>query len=167
MSVLIMVLAGSAAVAGSLEKGDNEIFGSFSYTDMSVDGASVDVTMTQLSASYGRMFTDSIEAGGSLTYFDIDLDGPSADGGIFEPFFQFNFGGGDKTNPYLGARYLFFFGDQGDLFSDGYGLEGGLKYWPWDNAGFDFGVKYQVWSFDFGSEEMDVLSANAGIRIKF
>ncbi len=113
------------------------------------------------------MITKGNELGFSLNYSKVDNDLVSVDGMGIGLWYNYNFRAGDMFNPYLGANYIFYTGDIGDIFDSSYGVQGGVKIWPWENAGMNFGMRYQ---WNTGAGDMagrDPVHLFAGVLIKF
>jgi len=168
-ALLVLVAgAGTAAVADPLKKGDNELSFLFSYTDTSFDTPGADnLKTTSLDLTWGYLFTDGFEAGIGLGYLKFDAGSlGDTDSTNILPFFQYNFSTGN-ANPYIGVHYIFFSGDTGDVYDDGYGVDAGIKLYPWSNGGFNFGVSWEQWNGADGFDDADTLTVGAGVLIKW
>ncbi len=163
--MLIVVIGSGTALAGQLAQGESEVTAGFSFEDVSSDGG--DSQTIDLSLGWGRMLTDAHEVGGMLGYSKLDFDSEgSVDGGTLGAFYNYNFAAGTNMNPYLGVNVATFFGDLSDFYNFGYGVEAGIKVWPWDNGGFTFGIGWDSTDTEFDSTD-DTLSAFMGIRLKY
>mgnify|MGYP003526298516 CR=1 FL=1 len=82
--VTASVLFALPMVGLAQDRGQNEVAGSLSYTDIA------DVSTTSIDVSYGRYLTPQHEVGMNVAYMDTDVDEfGSIDGttlGAFEPF---------------------------------------------------------------------------------
>lgn len=166
---IVMLLVGttSVAMADQLKKGDKEMLFSFSYEDLSFDGGG-DLKTTDLSGAFGYLLTDANELGGTLLYSKVDAgSGGSVDSTLLGIFYHYNFKAGTNLNPYIGGFYNFVSGDTGDVFDNVYGLELGIKVYPWSNGGFNFGVNYSQWTGADTNPDADGLRAFAGVLLKF
>jgi hypothetical protein len=142
--VVLMVLAvvgGMAAYADTLKKGDKEATFRFSYSSISPDTGD-DIKETILEGGMGYLITDAHEVGGLLSYSKYDVGSDSTDSNQIGVFYHYNFKAGDMMNPYLGVNVAMYGGDTGDMYDSSYGVEAGLKLYPWANAGFNFGVRW-------------------------
>ncbi len=163
-AVLALFPPASAAV---LETGEKEVDFAFSYNDLDPDGASSAVKTTALMGSFGYMLTEGHEVGGRLAYRKVEVGNADADSAQFGAFYHYNFRGGEMLNPYLGASATLFSGDLGDLYDNAVGFEGGVKVWPWANAGFRFGLSYEELFGSGASDDASSLTLFGGIGIKF
>lgn len=164
----VAALAFAPAFADPLKKGEKEIDFTFSYDNLNPDGTGDDLKTTILTGSFGYMLTDGHEVGGQLSYSKLDAgDAGDTDSTQLGAFYHYNFRAGTGMNPYVGARVFTISGDLGDIYSNGYGLVGGIKVWPWANAGFNFGVSWDQLMGDGDFEDATQTSLFAGIGIKF
>ena len=161
---LILVIGSGTALAGQLAKGESEVSAGFIFSDSS--SGDDDLQTIDLSLGWGRMLTDAHEVGGFLGYQKADDGDFSLDGGSLGAFYNYNFAAGTNMNPYLGVNVSTFFGDLFEAANFGYGVEAGIKVWPWDNGGFNFGIGWESIDTDFDST-VDTLSAFMGIRLKY
>ncbi len=97
------------------------------------------------------------------------LDGgdDALDATAFGVFYNYNFKAGTNMHPYLGAEYNMYGGDAGDTFDNSYGLVAGLKFYPWDNAGMNFGLRWASWQGADDNEDATQSQIFGGILIKF
>lgn len=165
----IAALVCAPALADPLKKGEKEVDFTFSYDNLDPDGEGSDeLKTTIITGSFGWMLTDTQEVGGFLAYNKLDAgDAGDTDSTQLGAFYHFNFRAGTNMNPYIGARISTISGDLGDIYDTSYGFVGGIKVWPWANAGFNFGV---AWDELMGSDDFEDatdLSMFAGIGIKF
>lgn len=156
-----------AASAGVLEPGEKEVDFAFSYNDVNPDGAGSSVKTTALAGSFGYMLTEGHEVGGRLAYRKVEVGNADADSTQFGAFYHYNFRGGEMLNPYLGGSVTVFSGDLGDLYDNAAGVEGGVKVWPWANAGFRFGLSYEELFGSGDSDDASSLTLFGGVGIKF
>jgi hypothetical protein len=164
LAVLVLV-SGSSAFAGQLAKGDWEFLFDFSYSKFSPDTGS-DEKSTDITGRAGYLLTDAHEVGGVLEY-GKDENGVSFDSTAFGAFYHYNFKAGTNMNPYVGAQYTFFGGDFGDFYESASGLTAGIKVYPWDNGGFNFGVLWENWSGEDFVEDADVTGLFGGVQLKY
>ena len=172
--VRIAIPAALALVAwmpssAALQKGEKELTASFSYNTVEFDNSDVETTDTTLDVDFGYLLTDRHEVGGRLQWFktEVDPDILDADGTTLGVFYHFNFGMEGICTPFVGAFYATIGGDQGDLVDSSYGIEGGVKIYPWENGGF---VLKAVWSQMTGADDnpdADGLGLFAGVGLKW
>ena len=161
----IVALMSFGAAQAALEKGDNEVEFTFNYTDTDEVGSTL-----QFDLLYGWFLTENHEIGLLANYFDISSDVADeldVDGGSFGGFYRYNFGG-DVWSPFLGARVSTAFGDLGDAYDLGYGVEAGARYLVGDHAaivGRLFWEKLQA-AEDF-IEDSDTLGVAIGLSIHY
>lgn len=170
MAVVLVVASGMVALADPLKKGNKELNFSFSYDSFDPGGDADKAKTTMLDGAFGWLLTDSQEVGGLLNYTSTDLGGDSetTDAYGLGAFYHWNFKAGDSMNPYLGARLGFFGGDLSDFYDMFYGVEGGVKFYPWANAGMNFGLRWEKWTgAEDGIEDADNMSVFAGMLFKF
>lgn len=167
-AILAVALAAtSLASAEVLRQDESEINFAFSYNDLDPDGFGTDIKTTTLAGSYGYMLTDGHEIGGRLSYLKTEVGDADVDSTQLGAFYQYNFRGGEMLNPYLGGTFSFFAGDLGDFYDYAYGVEGGLKVWPWQNAGFNFGLSWEELTGADDFEDASSMTLFGGIGIKF
>jgi hypothetical protein len=154
------------AHAGFLAEGEMELAFSFAYSDLSVDGGP-SATNVVLTGRFGFLLTDTHELGIVLDYADLeDFSGPRGDEIGTGAFYHFNFQAGADMNPYVGGFYTFIGGDAGDVWDTSYGLEAGVKLFPWDSGGFNFGVRWSQLTGDAPADASGI-DAFAGIQLKW
>jgi hypothetical protein len=160
-----------AVFAEGVGKGQNEIAGRLSYAN--VDAGPVETTETDFSLSYGRYLTDSHQVGLIASYFDQEIEeegfgSVSADGTALGAFYHFNFLTSGIITPFLGVNASFLGGDIGDVYDFQYGIEGGIKVYPFEHAGFAFGIEWsQLQASEDYYEDADGLAFGAGLLIRF
>ncbi len=166
LTVLAMV-GGMAAYADTLKKGDKEMNFNFSYAKISPDEGD-DITLSQFAGAMGYLITDGNEVGLQFAYQKQDYGGgDSSDSNTISAFYHYNFKAGETMNPYLGVLATTYGGDMGDSIDMSYGIQGGVKVYPWSNAGFNFGVQYeQLMGANDGGDATNV-AAFGGVLIKF
>ena len=170
---LSSVLAFSAVPAWANQPvaGDNELAGRLSYLD--IDYGSGSVTDTEFTLAWGRYLTANHQVGLNASYIDQEIDDDfagsvSVDGSTFGVFYAFHFGTAGITTPYIGVNAAIIGGDLGDLYEYGYGVEAGLKVFPYKHAGFVFSVAYTELSADENFiEDADGITVGAGLLIRF
>lgn len=164
----VAALACAPAFADPLKKGQKEIDFTFSYDNLDPDGAEEELKTTIFTGSFGYMLTDGHEVGGFLAYNKLEAgDFGDTDSTQIGGFYHYNFAAGTNMNPYVGARISTISGDLGDVYDTSYGLIGGVKVWPWANAGFNFGVSWDQYMGDGDFEDATNTSIFAGIGVKF
>ena len=90
------------------DRGQNEVAGSLSYTDVG------EVSTTSIDVSYGRYLTPQHEVGLNVAYVDTDVDGlGSVDGTTLGAFYQFNFDSGSNMVPFFASYVAYIGGDRG------------------------------------------------------
>jgi hypothetical protein len=141
-------------------------------TYANVDADDVETTDTRLDLAYGRYLTDSHEVGALVTYFENEIDiGPeseSVDGTGLGAFYHFNFQTAGMITPYLGVNASFLGGDIGDVYDFQYGIEGGIKVYPFEHAGILVGVEWSQLQSDVdGLDDADGLAFGVGLMIRF
>jgi len=170
---LSSVLAFSAvpALADQPVAGENELAGRLNYTD--IDYGSGSVTNTEFTLAWGRYLTPNHQVGLNASYIDQEIeddfgDSLSADGSTLGVFYAFHFGTAGMTTPYIGVNAAIISGDLGDLYDYSYGLEAGLKVFPYKNAGFVFSVSYaELSAAESFIEDADGINVGAGLLIRF
>lgn len=164
----LTLLVASPALADSLRKGQKEINFDFSYSKLEGDDSNQSLKTTLLTGMFGYMLTDGHEVGGILQYSKSEISGSaSSDSTLFGAFYHYNFQAGPNINPYLGANLATIGGDLGDVFDTAYGIEGGVKVWPWSNGGFQFGVRYTKYQGADNFEDGTETALFGGVGIKF
>ncbi|MCP3962598.1 MAG: outer membrane beta-barrel protein [bacterium] len=159
-----LLLAGaSIADADQLEKGDREIIFRFSYSNLDFDGPGGDSETTEIAGSFGYMLTDHHEVGFGLGYASFD----SSDSVEYGAAYTYNFRAGTSLNPFLSTLIVGFGGDLDDVFDLGYGVEAGVKVYPWEHGGVLFGVTYRELTGADGVPDASHLLAFAGLTLKF
>jgi hypothetical protein len=166
---LALVIAMPASAA--LKKGEKELTGSFSYSTQDFDDSDVETTDARLDIDLGYLLTDNHEIGGRLSWFKTEIDSSfideDLDGTALGVFYHFNFGMEGATTPFVGAFYTTVGGDEGDLIDSEYGIEGGAKFYPWENGGF---ILKAVWAQTTGADDFpdgDGLGLFAGVGIRW
>ena len=160
----VMLMAGSSlAAADQLEKGDIEIAFRFSYSDFDLDGPGGDSETTEIVCSLGYMLTDHHEIGAGVGYADFD----GSDSLEFGAAYTYNFRAGTSLNPFVSALVLGFGGDLGDAFDLGYGVELGIKAYPWPHGGMLFGVAYRELTGSGRVPDATNILALGGLTLKF
>ena len=132
----------STGRSAAQDRGQNEVAGSLSYTDIA------DVSTTSIDVSYGRYLRPQHEVGMNVAYVDTDVDGlGSVDGTTLGAFYQFNFDSGGNMVPFIGADVAYIGGDLGDAYDFGYGVSAGAKYYPYEHVGVIIGIAARSFSF--------------------
>jgi len=162
---LLMVGAAGSVQANQLEKGDKEINFNVSYTDISPDVGD-SLKTTQIDGRFGYLLTHAHEVGFMLDYMKIE-DGSSADASIYGVFYHYNFRAGETMNPYVGAQVYAFGGDLGDVYDTSYGLQAGIKVYPWDHAGFNFGLSWDTLNGKDAFGDGDQTKLFGGVLVKW
>ena len=161
MALSALLLAGaSIAGADQLEKGDREIIFRFSYSNLDFDGPGGDSETTEILGSFGYMLTDHHEVGFGVGYASFD----SSDSLEYGAAYTYNFRAGTSLNPFLSALIV---GFGGDVFDLGYGVEAGVKVYPWEHGGVLFGLTYRELTGADGVPDASNLLAVAGLILKF
>ena len=166
-----LVLVAAMPVSAALKDGEKELTGSFSYRTRDFDDSDFETTDAQLNVDLGFLLTDNHEVGGRISWFksEVESGGESldADGNAIGAFYHFNFGMEGSMTPFVGAFYTIVGGDLGDTLDSDYGIEGGLKIYPWDNGGF---IVKAVWDQFTGADDFpdgDGLGLFAGVGLKW
>lgn len=160
-----------AGFAGETAKGQNEMAGSLTYTNL--DSGFIETTETQVDLSYGRYLTDSHEVGARVTYYETEIEeegfgSESIDGMGFGVFYHFNFVTSSVVTPFLGANVSWLGGDVGDVYDFQYGIEGGIKVYPFEHAGVVIGLEWaQLQAAENYYDDADGLSFAVGLLIRF
>lgn len=168
--VIVLALAAAATTAAnadSLEKGNKEIDFAFSYNDLNPDGTADSLKTTTLAGSFGYLLGGGNEVGGRLAYSKQEQGDFNVDATQIGAFYNYNFRAGENLNPYLGAQVSFLSGDLGDVYDNTFGVEAGLKVWPWTNAGFKFGLAFDQYNGADDFEDAKSTTVFGGIGIKF
>jgi hypothetical protein len=164
--LLCGLLFATSAFADQLEKGDTEINFAFTFQQQDIDDSDLDPELTSLSGSFGYLLTDAHELGAILGYTDLKIENESTDLFSFGAFYHYNFRAAENLNPYVGAQIATVTGD--DAVSDSsYGLTAGVKMYPWENGGFNFGVSYDQFAGDGDNPDSNTINVFAGVLIKF
>ena len=161
--VTASVLLALPMVGIAQDRGQNEVAGSLSYTDIA------DVSTTSIDVSYGRYLTPQHEVGLNVAYVDTDVDGlGSVDGTTLGAFYQFNFDSGGNMVPFVGVDVAYIGGDLGDAYDFGYGVSAGAKYYPYEHVGVIIGIAWQnlTGAEDFIDDE-DGFNLNVGLSLRF
>ncbi len=161
--VTAAVLFAMPMVGVAQDRGQNEVAGSLSYTDIG------EVSTTSIDVSYGRYLTPQHEVGLSVAYMDTDFDElGSVDGTTLGAFYQFNFDSGGDMVPFIGVDLAYIGGDLGDAYDYGYGASAGVKYYPYDNVGVLMGVSYQnLVGAENWIDDEDGFNLNVGLSLRF
>jgi hypothetical protein len=157
------VLLAMPMIGAAQDRGQNEVFGSLSYTDVG------DASTTSIDLSYGRYLTPQHEVGLSVAYMDADYDElGSVDGTTLGAFYQFNFDNGGDMVPFIGIDVAYIGGDLGDVYEYGYGASAGLKFYPYEHAGVLMGVSYQnLVGAENWIDDEDGFNVNVGLSLRF
>jgi len=167
----VLILATGTAFAEKPMAGDNELSARFSYSD--VDYGSGSTTDTELTATWGRYVTANHQFGLSVSYVEQEIDddffgGESTDGNELGVFYAYNFSTTGTMTPFVGIGASIIGGDLGDIYDSSYGLEAGLKVFPYKHAGFVFSVAYaELQAAESFIDDADGLSVGAGLLIRF
>jgi hypothetical protein len=173
IAVLIAIVAcGWVAQADQLAKGDNELVFDFSYEDFSVDSPSpgvsgVDTKDINLAGRWGYLLTNRHEVGGVIDYSKSEVGSADSDSIGIGAFYAYNFAAGTNLNPFLEGHFLTIGGDAGDVFDNQYGIAGGVKVYPWENGGFDFGVSWDQLKGASSFPDADGFTLFGGILVKW
>jgi len=163
---------------GELKKGENEATFRFSYAniDMGSSGG-LDVGSqenTDVHVAWGYLLTDTSEVGVSFGYIKQDFSGSdifeseTTDGTTFGVFYDYNFKTKGQVLPYVGVGVSTIGGDLGDLYDLEFGVEAGIKFYPFDHAGVNVGVSYsKLQGAESGIPDGDGIALGAGLLIKF
>jgi hypothetical protein len=174
--VRIAIPAALALVAwmpssAALQKGNKELTGSFSYQSRDFDDTSVETTDIDLVVDLGYLLTDRHEVGGRVTWFktevDTDFGDEDFDGNSIGAFYHFNFGMEGSMTPFVGAFYTIVGGDLGDTIDSDYGIEGGVKIYPWENGGFILKAAWDQMTGADDNPDADGLGLFAGVGLKW
>ena len=169
--LLFAVVGGTAAMADALKKGDKELTFAFTYTDQKIkpeNGDDLSLTNINLGGAFGYCITRGNEVGISGAYQKTEVtDVDTVSGTVLGFFYNYNFQAGEMMNPFLGANYQFYSGDLGDVWRTSYGINGGIKVYPWANAGMQFGMRYDWYVKNTGFENSDGWAFFAAIGLKF
>ena len=166
--LLSLPMAGWSADAA---KGPNEVAGRLSYAN--VDLGPAETTDTEFNLAYGRYLTENHEVGLTATYVkneieEEDFGSESVDGMGVGAFYHFNFTTSGMITPFLGASVGFIGGDIGDLYDYQYGIEGGIKVYPFENAGVSVGLAWQqLVAAEDEWDDADGLAFAIGLLIRF
>lgn len=166
-----LILAAGSALADKPMAGDNELTARFSYAD--IDYGNGSTTDTQLTATWGRYVTANHQFGLSVSYIEQEIDddifgNESTDGSELGVFYAYNFSTAGTTTPFVGIGASIIGGDLGDVYDLSYGLEAGLKIFPYKNAGFVFSVAYaELQAAESFIDDADGLRVGAGLLIRF
>ena len=163
LSVAATVLLALPMTGLAQDRGQNEVAGSLSYTDIG------DVSTTSIDVSYGRYLTPQHEVGLNVAYMDTDVDGlGSVDGTTLGAFYQFNFDSGSNMVPFIGVDVAFIGGDLGDAYDFGYGVSAGAKYYPYEHVGVIFGIAWQnLTGAENWIDDEDGFNLNVGLSLRF
>jgi len=119
----------------------------------------------------GFMLTDQHEVGGRLSWFKSEFDSSTVnsdvDGNAIGAFYHFNFGMEGSMTPFVGAFYTIVGGDLGDIIDSDYGIEGGVKVYPWENGGFVFKAVWDQFTGSDNNPDGDGLGLFAGVGLKW
>ena len=167
--LMALALVVTMPAMADLKKGDKELTASFSYSTQDFDDSDVELTDIDLNVDFGYLLTDRHEVGGRLNWFKTEVEpgGLDFDGNSFGAFYHFNFNLGGAMTPFVGAFYTVVGGDEGDIVDSDYGIEGGLKIYPWENGGF---IVKAVWDQFTGANDNpdgDGLGLFAGVGLKW
>ena len=176
--MVLCVVGGTAAFADQLKKGEMETSAMFSYSEVDPRMGIDKLKQTQLMGAFGYLLTDGHEVGGELTYMKEEQGNASIDSTLFGVFYNYNFKAGTNLNPYVGAQVgsISGSGSGGDTsfsqpYSAYYGVQGGIKIYPWKNGGFNVGLRWDNWSGKtlngIKFDDAKVLQLAAGILIKW
>lgn len=172
LALILVLFTTTLATAGQLQKGDNEVAFRFSFTDVDLGSNQGDVTNFDLAIGYGSLLTDNHELGVSAGYTKTEINGPGVDsdvdGGRWGVFYNLNFGSQGNITPYIGFDFRVFGGDLGDIFEYGYGVEAGIKVYPFDHGGFTAGLAYSKQEPSRSSQpSANTLSIGVGLALKY
>ncbi len=161
--VTTAVLFALPMVGVAQDRGQNEVAGSLSYTDIA------DVSTTSIDVSYGRYLTPQHEVGLNMAYVDTDVDGlGSVDGTTLGAFYQFNFDNGGNMVPFIGADVAYIGGDLGDAYDFGYGVSAGAKYYPYEHVGLIIGIAWQnLTGAENYIDDEDGFNLSVGLSLRF
>ena len=169
--VVLFALALLVALPASadLTKGEKEVTASFSYSTQDFDDSDVELTDMDLDVDFGYLLTERHEIGGRLAWSKTEVEpgGLDFDSTAFGVFYHFNFNLGGATTPFVGAFWTTIGGDEGDIVDSDYGIEGGVKIYPWENGGF---IVKAVWDQFTGANDNpdgDGLGLFAGIGLRW
>jgi hypothetical protein len=157
------VLFALPMVGFAQDRGQNEVAGSLSYTDVG------EVSTTSIDVSYGRYLTPQHEVGLSVAYMDTDVgEFGSIDGTTLGAFYQFNFDSGGNMVPFIGVDVAYIGGDLGDAYDFGYGVSAGAKYYPYEHVGVIIGIAWQnLTGAENWIEDEDGFNLNVGLSLRF
>lgn len=167
--LIAMALLVSMPAMADLKKGDKEVTASFSYSTQDFDDSELELTDTQLDVDFGYLLTDRHEIGGRLQWFKTEVEpfGFDADGTTLGVFYHFNFNLGGAPTPFAGAFYSTIGGDEGDIVDSSYGIEGGVKIYPWENGGFILKAVWNQFTGADGNSDGDGLGFFGGVGLKW
>lgn len=158
------LLLGVPAAADQLEKGDRQLRFDLAFSTLDFDAERVgDSDKIELTAGFGYMLTDHHEIGAAAGWFAQN----GSDSTILLLYYTYNFRAGQILNPYVAGQFLTYQGDLADLFDIAYGVEVGVKVFPWSHAGFLTGLNYREVR---GAEDIfDATEINlfSGLLVKF
>lgn len=164
VSVMFLVILASASLsfAQHLEKGDKELAFRLRYTNLDFDH--LDNTETaEVRLTFAYMLTNHHEILGFVGYLMID----SFDDVNFGASYHYNFRAGDNLNPYVAPLVVKFAGDTEDTFDWGYGVEVGVKVYPWSHGGFLFGLNYVDFQGEIPLLDATQFNMFGGLTVKF
>jgi opacity protein-like surface antigen len=175
IAALVLVLAAAPALAAETAQGDQELAFTFSYSDTDfgdVDGIDLgELKTTVLEGRWGYYLTGMHELGLDVSYAKTELEDLDTDSTTLGIFYNLNFQTAGSAIPYIGAFVDTLSGDLGDSYSLAYGLEGGVKIYPWEHAGFNLRASWTQLTGDdndgFEIPDADAIGLGAGLLVKW
>ncbi|HEX9011604.1 MAG TPA: outer membrane beta-barrel protein [Holophagaceae bacterium] len=172
LALVLLASCGAAALQADAPKaGEKELGLQFNYSNLDTGtSSSPNIESTQLKASYGYLLTDHHEIGGFLGYTSQKVY-QTASTTAFGVAYSYNFQIGKETTPYLGAHAAFLSSSlpNGALadYKNYYGLEAGLKVYPWDHAGFTFAATWDTYVKDHAPDNGTQFALVVGLGLKW
>lgn len=168
--ILCTLLGAVPALAGTPRQGEREVAVQLSYSNFSNGSAGSSNTETTLiTGNFGYLLTDHHELGFSLGYESQKVVTTASDSRLGANY-TYNFKGGQDATPFLGLHagvlnYSNAFGDS--PYKSFYGVEAGVKLYPWDHAGFLFSASWDQYNKDAAPKNGQLLAMKIGITLKF
>lgn len=179
LCVGVMLLSCSlASLAEGPVKGENEFSLSASYSKLDFGvAAGYDLgstTDSSVGLSYGWMLTDMHEVGFVVSYMKQEFEGGDffesmdTDGTGFGGFYNLNVKTTGNITPYVGASVIKYGGDMGDAYDIQYGIDGGIKLYPFEHGGIVFSLNYAKLKADMDEmPDADAIGLGVGMILKY
>jgi len=178
VAVAVLILCGTVFAEG-FEKGDAELSFRISYVDVdfgSTQGLDLGgTTDAELTFAGGWLLTQSHELGLSLGYVKQEIEGgdvfqsEDTDGTSLGAFYNYNFTTTSSvTIPFIGFNFAALGGDVGDVYNFQYGVEAGLKIYPFEHGGVVFSIGYtELVAEEDQLPDGSALSLGGGLLLRF